>query len=230
METRFKAIRLEYQEELRDKNHKAKFTQDDLEKEFADMGYYYITRTKITKLETGSPGVAINKEILLAYSKFFNVSSDWLLGLSNTQRFSGDIHNASKVTNLSEVAIQKIKSYPVKSQNIFNLIIENGSIEHIIKSIYTYIPDGFDATNKNITENIGYKFYRFLAIQELQTFLDKVISDKRIFNLLYEEYEKDFLENLAEFFYKDNPKSYNELRKIGKRHGLNFPKKEDKPK
>lgn len=224
METRFKTIRLNYQEKLKDKNHKAKFTQGDLSKKFAEMKFY-ISREKITKLETGHSEVTISKEILLAYSKFFNVSSDWLLGLSNTQFLTGDIHNASKVTNLSEEALRKIKSYPVKSQNILNRIIENGSIEHIIKSIYTYIPDGFDATNKNITENIGYEFYRFLATRELQIFLDEVISDKRIFSLLYKEYEEDVLKKFAELFYEDNPESYNELLKVGKRHGLDFPKK-----
>ena len=48
METKFKTLRLEYQEDLKDKNHKQNFTQEDLSKEFEKIGYY-ISRQKIGK-------------------------------------------------------------------------------------------------------------------------------------------------------------------------------------
>lgn len=230
MENRFKILREEVTEERKNKNPKAKiYTTDDLSKDFSDLGYN-ISSPKIRKIETDTYGVKIDPKVLLAYKTRFNVSIDWLVDpYVNTRYLSGDIHNASKVTNLSEVAIRKIKSYPVKSQNILNLIIENSSIEHIIKSIYAYIPDGFNAENRKIIENVEYKFYRFLATQELQSFLDEVISDKRIFDFLYDGYEKNMLEKIAEYIYKDNPESYNKLLKAGNRYGLNFLSKENKP-
>lgn len=84
METKFKTLRLEYQEDLKDKNHKQNFTQEDLSKEFEKIGYY-ISRQKIGKLEIGSSEVQITKEILLAYHDFFGVTTDWLLGISETR-------------------------------------------------------------------------------------------------------------------------------------------------
>ena len=82
METRFKTIRLEYQEKLKDQNHRLRFTQEDLADKFQEMGYTYINRLTINRIENNSPSSKVTKEILLSYNDFICVTTYWSLGIS----------------------------------------------------------------------------------------------------------------------------------------------------
>lgn len=227
METRFKTIRLEYQELLRDKNHKSKFTQENLSKAFEDYGFY-ISREKIGKLETGDDGAAVTKDIILAYCKFFHVSADWLLGLSETRYTEGDLFLASKATGLSENAVESLGKYSPIEKSILNLLIENGAIDLVLAAVYNYYPNFFDKTEKAISDEVGFKFNRFMSMELFQQFLDKVHLDQRFSNIMFEVHSKEYkakLTNdighiLAESLSEEG---YEEYRRAGKKYGFNLP-------
>ena len=186
METRFKTIRLEYQEKLKDQNHKLRFTQEDLADKFQEMGYAYINRLTINRIENNSPDAKVTKEILLAYHDFFGVTTDWLLGISETRYEKGDISLASKAAGISEIAISRLQGFSQVEKAILNLLIENGSIHYVIAAVYDYYPNYFDKEEKAISDKVGYKFNRFLSMETLQKFLDFVHSDKKFFDIVFE--------------------------------------------
>lgn len=227
METKFKTLRLEYQEDLKDKNHKQNFTQEDLSREFEKIGYY-ISRQKIGKLEIGSPEVQITKEILSAYHDFFGVTTDWLLGISETRYEKGDLSLASKAAGISEIAISKLQDFSQVEKAILNLLIENGSIHYVIAAVYDYYPNYFDKEEKAISDKVGYKFNRFLSMETLQKFLDFVHSDKKFFDIVFESQSKDFenktITATANILMKAmSPEEYENYKKAGKKYGYFLP-------
>lgn len=227
METRFKTLRLEYQDALKDQNHTAKFTQEDLSKSFEDMKFY-ISREKIGKLETGDHGVLISKEIIIAYCNFFHVSADWLLGLSETRYTKGDISFASKTIGISEIAINKLKDFSLTEKSILNLLIENGAIHFVLTAVYDYFPNQFNESDRAIVDEVGFKFNRFLSMETLQKFLDYVHSDQRFSNIMFENQSKEFKNNItsnvAQILIENlSPEEYEKYRKAGKKHGFFFP-------
>lgn len=227
METKFKTLRLEYQEDLKDKNHKQNFTQEDLSKEFEKIGYY-ISRQKIGKLEIGSSEVQITKEILLAYHDFFGVTTDWLLGISETRYEKGDLSLASKTAGISEIAIRKLQDFSQVEKAILNLLIENSSIHYVIAAVYDHYPNRFDQTGKNISDKVGYKFNRFLSMETLQKFLDFVHSDKKFFDIVFESQSKDFKNKTTTvtaniLMETMSQEEYENYQKIGKKYGFFLP-------
>ena len=227
METKFKTLRLEYQEDLKDKNHKQNFTQEDLSKEFEKIGYY-ISRQKIGKLEIGSPEVQITKDILSAYHDFFGVTTDWLLDFSPARYEKGDLSLASKTVGISEIAINRLQGFSQVEKAILNLLIENGSIHYVIAAVYDYYPNYFDKAEKAISDKVGFKFSRFLSMETLQKFLDFVHSDQRFFDIVFKSQSKDF-ENktiiaTANILMETmSPEEYEDYRKAGKKYGYLLP-------
>ena len=228
METRFKTIRLEYQEKLKDQNHRLKFTQEDLADEFQKIGYTYINRLTINRIENNSPDAKVTKEILLAYHDFFGVTIDWLLGISESRYEKGDLSLASKAAGISEIAISRLQGFSQVEKAILNLLIENGSIHYVIAAVYDYYPNHFDKAEKAISDKVGYKFNRFLSMETLQKFLDFVHSDKRFFDIVFESQSKDF-ENktiiaTANILMETlSPEEYENYKKVGKKYGYLLP-------
>ena len=72
-----------------------------------------VKREMVTYWENGTR--PIKAETIIEIAKRYNVSSDYLLGLSNSPAVSEDIKTAIKVTGLTEKAIENAQkfSYPV---------------------------------------------------------------------------------------------------------------------
>lgn len=155
MENRFKKLRIDELERRRDKNPKCElFTQERLSIELKKECKYEISSSKIKKLESDTIGVKIDAPLLLAYSRFFNVSIDWLLHNSDSQKITGDIAIVSGITGLSDESIETLqkwkKSLDKKERKNFlvrnrptdtlNLLLSNPLItEHLLKSIEDYL-------------------------------------------------------------------------------------------
>ncbi|MEE1064978.1 MAG: helix-turn-helix domain-containing protein [Acutalibacteraceae bacterium] len=78
------------------------------------------------------------RTVLLKYSEFFNVSVDYLLGLSNVKTFNSTIKGVSDFTGLSEDAVVALKvSKDLNEANKTNLInfIATQDIDEIIVGI-----------------------------------------------------------------------------------------------
>ncbi len=150
---RFKQLREAELERRRDKNPKCElFTQEKLSKELNEKCHYYISSSKIKKLETDTDGVKVDAALLLAYKKFFHVSVDWLIDSSvNTQFLDGDVAIASKTTGLSDEAIKTLSQLKDGNNtdalfNTLNYIISKDPTLFVrfIDAIELYFDTGFD--------------------------------------------------------------------------------------
>jgi hypothetical protein len=107
---RFKQLREEENERRKDINPKNSLTADELSAELFEKCNFQISPGQIRKLESDTPGVKINPELLLAYKNFFNVCVDWLVDERVSARsFEGNIAVAAKTTGLSEKSIHSLK-------------------------------------------------------------------------------------------------------------------------
>lgn len=74
-------------------------------------------------------------EQLKNIAKFFNVASDWLLGLSDSRELSGELSQVCNYIGLNSEAVQTLKELCEQRSNQFvlNFILENGMfLENII--------------------------------------------------------------------------------------------------
>lgn len=109
MENRFKLLREEEETRRKDINPKAKFGQKELCEELEKTCGFYIKISKLKKIEAGHPDVKIDEELLLAYKKFFGVSTDWLIDASvETRQVVGNNAMVSSITGLTDNAINTL--------------------------------------------------------------------------------------------------------------------------
>lgn len=96
-------------------------------------------RETITRWENGARD--LKREHIIAIAQHFNVSTDYLLGLSDIQTTDTDIQNACKVTGLSETAIKHIAALATITDilKVINSeeIINNSNVSDEIKSKMT---------------------------------------------------------------------------------------------
>lgn len=109
-------------------------------------------------------------EMLLRIAKYYNVSADYLLGLSENSTVEPDMKAAVKCTGLSEKSIEKLKgithfefdnSVNTENANIIDMFIQSNYFENLISlllTLYNCSAEGGDIeSSKNIEEytNIG---------------------------------------------------------------------------
>ena len=111
----YKDLRLDY-----DPNRT--FTQQELANELG------IQKTQISDLERGKKGMTINE--LKKYSKFFNVTTEYLLGLSDNKYHK--TFNIGAYLGLSDKAIENLRYYHTSEvskmfnyMQLINFLIEN---------------------------------------------------------------------------------------------------------
>lgn len=142
MENRFKKLRIDELERRRDKNPKCElFTQERLSIELKKECKYEISSSKIKKLESDTIGVKIDAPLLLAYSRFFNVSIDWLLHNADSQKIKGNTAIASKVTGLSDEAIKTLRNWKksLDEKERKNFLVRNrptDTLNHILSDAF----------------------------------------------------------------------------------------------
>lgn len=150
MENRFKLLREEEEARRKDINPKAKFGQKELCEELEKTCGFYIKLSKLKKLEAGHLDVKIDEELLLAYKKFFGVSTDWLIDISvETRQVVGNNAMVSSITGLTDNAINTLsllKSKKYVNGNRFdyalhtlNMILDNYENTNLFDLIYHYL-------------------------------------------------------------------------------------------
>ena len=70
-------------------------------------------------------------ETIAAIAKFYSVSSDWLLGLTDVRSTNADIHAVCEFTGLSESAVNGLKTHSSRSVAFISKLIAQGEITHI---------------------------------------------------------------------------------------------------
>ena len=123
-----------------------------------------IKKTQISDLERGKKGITINE--LKKYSQFFNVTTEYLLGMSNNKYHT--TYNIGNVLGLSDKAIEKLHHYHTKEffkdfnyMELINFLIENTNsdeLERIDRYLFAK-PKSFllrDEVNNNYARNLNY--------------------------------------------------------------------------
>ncbi len=113
----------------------------------------------------GKGGRKPDIEVLKLIAKHFNVSADYLLGLSEIKTIEPDINNACNVTGLNEDAIKKLQDnlynariLERKYQEILNLIFTNNMFYNILVNLYNYSASVISSDlheNKHFTEQLN---------------------------------------------------------------------------
>lgn len=85
-------------------------TSDELSEVFKKMGYSTLTGQAIRKIEMSTNPRQLNVNEYEAYSKVFNVSVDYLMGLSEIPSKDEDIKMICKSTGLTQESVETIKA------------------------------------------------------------------------------------------------------------------------
>lgn len=100
-----------------------------------------ITRQSLSLYEQAER--TINIDLLVKISKFFNVSNDYLLGLTQTKTTDTDLKSVCDYTGLTEKAAEKLNK--IKQKNKINALsdtlsdlIENKDFEPALVLVYKY--------------------------------------------------------------------------------------------
>lgn len=92
-------------------------------KEIADDDNIRTTPQSLSLYEMGKR--IINIDLLVRIARYFNVSADYLLGLSNSKVVETNMKSACDYTGLSEKAITSIKSLNESERDKLNKLFEN---------------------------------------------------------------------------------------------------------
>lgn len=227
MENRFKKIRNEYSEKRKDKNPKAKiYSVNEMCKEMNDNGFK-VSAQKIKKIESEQYGVQIDAETLRAYKWKFDVSADWLIDETVTARkLDGDTAAASKVTGLSDDAIDEIKKLSVSEKHIidaiFNKTVVSINLIKIIKEMLYYshpitknhtcitLDNGLTMRDKDykeleheLNENEVIDILSYKLFFEMREIIEELSNDKQLSDEIKNEYEKKYFKPHKKLMYAD---------------------------
>lgn len=165
-------------EQLRKSKHK---NNNEMEKEWtvADLVNEFqritpntkIDRNKINRIENGAQKP--DADTLIAYSKVFDISVDYLLGISPTATIDEDIRMIGKTTGLSDISINMLKQYKDLYCDILNYLLENNSLHDLIKTILINAPTSNFQSKKD--EFLTHSEY--VVLRKLEDILKKIFTD-----------------------------------------------------
>lgn len=96
-----------------------------------------ITRQSLSLYERAER--TINIDLLLEISKVFDVSADYLLGVSGNKTTDDNIQNICKYTGISEETVRKIsKEYDSNLRNVLDFIVEGDGLYFLLNSLLIY--------------------------------------------------------------------------------------------
>ncbi|MCM1325250.1 MAG: helix-turn-helix domain-containing protein [Bacteroidales bacterium] len=155
-----------------------------------------IDRNKINRIENGSQSP--DTDTLIAYSKVFNVSVDYLLGLSPSKIIDEDIRMICNYTGLSDEAITEIKKLSYLDKMILDKMICNYCLfSNFIKNTKRILAfNAFHSDVRIVFNENAKKFDRGIAI------LENTINSSDITRLLYGTIDNN-IHNLLDCLTKD---------------------------
>lgn len=164
-------------------------TQNQIAKEIG------VTRQSISQYCDGS--TVPNADKLLKLAQYFNVSADYLLGMTDAKTNNKDVQFICEYTGLNESVIASLadRVLPNYIAELLNLFSKSYQTEYLCKSIINYIntenleikgTDYFDFGNMDCIQNapkLNWLFYR-----SVDTNGDTTISQEKIDNSFWENY------------------------------------------
>ena len=164
-------------------------TQNQIAKEIG------VTRQSISQYCDGS--TVPNADKLLKLAQYFNVSADYLLGITNAKTIDKDVQFICEYTGLNESVIASLadRELPNYIAKLLNLFSKSYQTEYLCKSIINYIntenleirgTDYFDFGDMDCIQNapkLNWLFYK-----SVDTNGDTTISQENIDNSFWENY------------------------------------------
>lgn len=132
-----------YAERIRILRESQGLTQADLAAELTKVSAdgKSVSREMVNLWENGSRDLKTSQMITLC--KYFNVTADYLLGLSEIQSTDADMQTACKVTGLNPVSIEALQRFhgyeQIKQINILNLIFSDELFFEITLDVFNYV-------------------------------------------------------------------------------------------
>lgn len=149
-----------------------------------------VIRQEISKVE--KEGKVPQLFLIAGYSKYFSVTSDYLLGLRNTKTIDENTAMIGKVTGLSDIAISKLKNASIFEQTLVNKLISTTAINKI-EMAYTVLNSRFFRKMEIYDDAIGNiplsdeeckNYHQYQAVEFLKSALDILNNDEELFGII----------------------------------------------
>lgn len=149
-----------------------KMTQDEL------SSIINIDRNRIQQLET-SFRVIPKEEELRAYCKYFNTTSDYLLGIRDTKPVDENIAMISKTTGLSGDSIEILKRYKDLYRDILNYFIESNALWKLIKVVAIDAHLGSFTDKSENDDNLSYGEY--ITLRSIENIIKELFRNEVLY-------------------------------------------------
>ena len=202
-----------------------------LAQELSDKKYIENYTTDVIRQEIGkveNKGKFPQLFLIEGYSKYFKVTSDYLLGIREARTVDENIAMISKTTGLSDDSINILKELSPKDKLVLNALIKNNGITNFRYALENYYNQTFKAINirglgesMDMTDSESRKVFEYISIELLKDILNTVIHDKDITNEFMRDanikyldaFEKAIEQNNELFDHTDNRKEFNDKMK-----------------
>lgn len=187
-------------EELRKSKHKnnneydKEWTVADLVRVFKEkVPDIKIDRNKINRIENGTQKPDV--DLLIAYSTVFNVSIDYLLGVSNVASIDENLQMIGKVTGLTDTSIKMLKQYKDLYLDTLNYLIESNALHKLIKTIVIDAP--LNAFHGEKSDFLSHNEY--IVLRNIEEILKELFRNET----LYDKVSKYKFERIEALYGKD---------------------------
>lgn len=174
--------------ELRESNN---LTQQELADKLG------ITRQSLSLYERAER--TINIDVLLEISRFFKVSTDYLLGISENKSTDEKLQSVCKYLRLTEGAVNSLQNIRVLADEALDMTLKTRGFSLLMQDVYWYYIDGIDLEifceeNGSIIEieSSENKFKEYLQLKDKRDVNELHASNDlhEIINELKEEIKK----------------------------------------
>lgn len=214
MENRFRKLF----EEKREKMISKEFTKEALRKALQENTNHkcYTSQSTFNRIinDDGIPS-NINPDILLAFAEYFNVTTDYLLCLTDIPYKNENMPKLEQL-GLSSDAIDYLKKSTEYERLVLDASLKNGYFYDICYAIYSYmqtyykeitVNDG-DVESEKLKDTEKMEFAEYRAAKHFSsTLINKISKDKDIIDYSRFEHTKEYLD----YFIKSG--KYKELSK-----------------
>lgn len=182
----------------------------DILRKLIDDPKIKMDRQVIYRIESGTMPC---KKALKAYCKYFNVTSDYLLGLSNLKSAKEDYMVTHKLTGLTDNAINCLKSNNLDTSgrshtlSIINFLLEHEDTTILLEHIYLYLFGNFSKVNNDDSSLIELSDASGLGVNGVA--LDLKDIDKVFLSMIIDD-----LPLIKKKYVTDNPSADNYGKKI----------------
>lgn len=170
-------------EDLRKGDGKNSLTFNELSKGIEKITGVVISDSQLCKYENYKKDVQMNINNLLAISKYYGVSMEYILGLTETKSSDTTDQYISDNFGLSDKSIKRLKSFQKENRvnkSFINLILENDTFWNEFPKIFNKFCEISSKKDTLEFDQDGYAFCKFSLNQFFGSFLDDLYEKHKI--------------------------------------------------